>query len=370
MEREEEKRMASREEGLIEWLRIKRQTQARKSRHTVAAKPAEPDETWRWAANVALKGEKTVSSAGSATKAPPPQRQPWQQQGSQQHKQQQQQQPQNHKEVWLNEGQIHFFFEEAEKHCRSRAKSTTAASGARCPSCTAVAARLGVAEPLVGLGDPRESVHSSRCLILHRACHEGNAGVALAILAHLGDGMLLSLCRKDNGGSGGLSLLVNGRDAGGRTPLHCACASKAGYRAGAWRIIRHLLSCGAEIDAAYFAGRTPLHVAVNAHDPIALGVLLRSGANASATDAAERTPLQLCRGDPVLLEVFERHAIQLEAGDNQHPLQQQLNEAVDVSGGGGRYCRGCRRSAVDCAAAKEVDFRLWLFKHRHFPRVV
>jgi ankyrin repeat protein len=81
--------------------------------------------------------------------------------------------------------------------------------------------------------------------------------------------------------------LLEARDAGGRTPLHHACA---GDRP---RIARLLVAAGANPAATDSFGRTPLHDAAAASLEDLVVVLLDHGTKVEARDKAGQTPLQL-----------------------------------------------------------------------------
>src|SRR4030095_597524 len=79
--------------------------------------------------------------------------------------------------------------------------------------------------------------------------------------------------------------VVNGKDAGGSTPLHHA----AGY--GPVGNLQLLIDKGADVNAKNRRGSTPLHWAI--HDEAKVRLLLSKGANVNAKQAQGRAPLYL-----------------------------------------------------------------------------
>lgn len=87
--------------------------------------------------------------------------------------------------------------------------------------------------------------------------------------------------------------VVNARDKSGFTPL--ARAIQAGYSF----LIPVLVSFGANVKIASYAGTTPLHLAVRDCSTDACFLLLRLGADPVAKDSANHTPFYFCSDDEI-----------------------------------------------------------------------
>lgn len=87
---------------------------------------------------------------------------------------------------------------------------------------------------------------------------------------------------------------VDGRDAGGATPLHEAAGGRGGER-----IVQSLVALGADVAATDKEGRTPLHYAIQhgsrRGSVDAALALIGAGAPLEHRDASDMTPLELCR---------------------------------------------------------------------------
>jgi cytohesin len=112
---------------------------------------------------------------------------------------------------------------------------------------------------------------------------------------------------------------VNNRDADGNTALHRAVMDSQTYG----HKIAALIAAGADVNATNFAGRTPLHLAVekiwswpyNGGMDSGVMALLKAGANVNAQDNEGNTPLHILAGADTS---FRKEATQalLEAGAN------------------------------------------------------
>ena len=94
----------------------------------------------------------------------------------------------------------------------------------------------------------------------------------------------------------GASKSVNVTDAipRGRAPLHYVVASHGIYPRDKERIIKLLISYGADINLRTCDGRTPLDVAIrDARSYETVEILIENGADVNLKTAEEKTPLQL-----------------------------------------------------------------------------
>ena len=106
-------------------------------------------------------------------------------------------------------------------------------------------------------------------------------------------------------------LLANGcapaaRNQLGATPLHYVALRRDNFQA----IANLLLSAGAGLEEATFAGHTALHLACEKHRPEFVSFLLSHGANPNAVDMEQNTPLHMCIAEPgrdhVVKEIVEQ----------------------------------------------------------------
>jgi ankyrin repeat protein len=102
---------------------------------------------------------------------------------------------------------------------------------------------------------------------------------------------------------------VNAADRSGRTPLHVAAMGQNS------EIVRELLRRGASVNARdTHSGAAPLHQAMSLE--VAKLLLARPDIDVNARDQKGKTPLMLCRNDPVARLLIERGA-NIHARDNQ-----------------------------------------------------
>lgn len=119
---------------------------------------------------------------------------------------------------------------------------------------------------------------------------------------------------------------VNGRDTGGKTPIHVAA------RDGTLGIVKYLIHHGSDIHAKTNRGQTPLHLAAGEGKLNIVHYLIQNGANIQIKDSEGKTPLHIAvsEGKLSVVSYLVRKGASMLSQDSKGRIPAQLASKENV----------------------------------------